>query len=483
MKSWDEIKNQPERLANMVNELGTRETGKQFGKNKDTVNNALKKYGYEYDIQEQKWVKQEKMETNDFEQLLNKIAGSSINIEIRDNVYCIQKGSEEVIIDKQKLKSIYYDYCEMNLTQEETAIKNDLILDDFKIIKQAFDIIHDSLPLTNEEILHNSAEDNIEEILKNKKRKIKEKKPIEELRYLRGIAEKYYTKYFQAERILEEVNVEPITYEKSETYLHVEDTKDRIMIVTLADLHYGKQVLSKKVIGVDEDYNVKTLKDRLSYYKDQIVDRILLYKPEKLYIVNLGDVTDDPLSNTYPNQIHHQEVVGEQQILGCTKLLSQFILDLYQYQNNIKSIFLPGNHGHDVVNPDILIGGIMEQLLEKYDDITVDSIKRYYKLEKILNHNFIFSHGNFLSKSDNKRETEILNIINSLRLQGNTYLFTGHEHHEHESGTGFEHKKLPSIVGSDFYSAEKLNVNSRPSQMFFIVDKTGLSGRYKVYFD
>ena len=481
MSTWDEIKNQPEKLSGMVNEIGTRDTGKRFGKNKDTINHWLKKHGYEYDPDLQKWEKDEKINDNDFEYLLNTISSQNIDIEVKKDSYIIYKDDKKIELSKDKLKNLYYDYCELNLTQEETALKNDIIKPDFKIIKQAFDMIHDSLPLTDEEILENSVEDNIMEVLKNKKRKIHEQKPIEELRHLRDIAEKYYKQYYQAERIIEEVDINPIEFSPSQFKIEPSDKKND-MLITLADLHYGKQVISDLVMGVEEDFNRNTLEKRLNTFKEEIIKNIEIYKPDRIYIVDLGDIADDPQAQTYPNQHLNQDVTGADQILGCVDLVSQFILDIHQYHDNIKYIQMPGNHSADELNADIIIGSMISRLLESYRTIETKVVKKFYHYEKINEHNFIFSHGNHLSNSKYKRENNLLNIMRAMNLNGYTYFITGHKHHESDTGTSYEHKQVPSIVGNDSYSSERLNVNSRPAQMHFIVTEPGLTGRYKTYF-
>ena len=486
MNNWEKIKQNPEKLKNMVNELGTRETGERFNVSKCTVNDWLKKFGFKYNFDSQKWekdgeVEKEQEEMGKFEKYLNEISTRNIDIQLKEDTYIIRKDDEKVEVDKDRLEDLYYNYCELNLSQEETALNNDMIKDDFKLIKSAFDIIHDSLPLTDEEILNNSAEDNIKKILKNKKRKIKEKKPIEELRYLRNIAEKYYEKHYFADKIIEEIDIVKLDYTPPNIHL---DKRDMDMLVTLADLHTGKEVLSSKVIGVERDFNKDTLKDRMNTYRDRIVDRIKLFKPEKLYITSMGDIADNPLSNTYPNQIYHQDLTGEEQILECADIIAEFIMDIRHYHDDIKYTALPGNHTDSRMNVDILISGIVEKMLSN-QDIEFDVVNQMYKVQKIRDNNFIFAHGEHIRNGTNTQENDILNIIYALGLKnGNNYVITAHKHHEEANeGVNYEHIKLPSIVGSDGYSANQLNVSvKRPAQMYFTID-SGETGKFKVYFD
>lgn len=471
--NWNEIKQNPEELANLTNEIGTRGVGDRFQKNKDTVVHWLKKHGYEYT--NKKWEKDD----DTFEKYLQEISDENIKVKKDNDTYTIYYQEQSATVSQDKLQQLYYDYCELNLTIEETAVKNNMVTDDFKIIKKAFDIIHDTLPLTDKEILEKSPEENIKEIIDKKKRKIKEQKPVEELRELRKIADKYYEQYYQAERILDNIeNKIPSINYKPQQIDYEPQPKD--LMITLSDLHYGKLVLSEHVLGIDEDYNKQTFKVRLNKYKEKIIEKINQLQPETIYVVYLGDLSDDPTAKTYPNQHFHQDVSQESQIFECADLLNKFILDISTYNPNIQIVILPGNHGDEIVNPDIVIGGIVERVL----DFNVDVVKSPYQVLKIRDNNFIFSHGHFLRNGKNTKENDILNIIHSLNLhRSNTYLITAHTHHEEGEGSGYEHKQVPSLVGADGYAANKLNKFARAAQMGFAVEEDGLTDRFKVYFN
>lgn len=465
--NWDKLKKQPEQLVDMVNELGTRGVGERFDKNKDTVNHWLKKYGYEYNPSNQKWESKAKYE--DIKE----------DVEETEDGYLI---NGDIELTKEQLEDIYYDYCELNLTQEETAIKNGLIKDDLKEVLKALGIIHDSLPVPDKEILEKDPKEVVEKILMNKKRKIKEMKPAEELRYLRKLADKHLKKDYYVDRVIEELKEELPKLDNLKINHEPIETNENEMLITLADLHYGKKVLSEQLLGNNE-YNKKIFTERMNKYRDRIIHRIKTEKPQKIYITNLGDVADDPQSNTYPNQLHNQDVVGEKQILECAKHLTEFILSIYDVHSNIEVIGMKGNHSDDVLNADVLIMGIVKELLSPLG-IKVDAEKRDFKVINLLGNNVILNHGDNIRGGKSTRENDILNIIHALNLQGkNTYFITGHKHHEDGEGINYERKQVPSLVGSDTYSQNKLNVNSRPAQMFFFFNEDGMGLREKVYFD
>lgn len=466
---WEKIKHQPETLLELVNELGTRGVGDRFNINKDTVNYWLKKYDYEYNPSEHKWEKPE-------------IKIKDPDIEFSDTYTVETDDGKEIELSKEELKQIYYDYCELNLTQEETAIKNGIIKDDLKVILRDFGIIHDSLPVPDDEILEKEPEEVIEQILINKKRKIKEMKPAEELRHLRSVAKKFYQEDYHTNKILEslEDKLPTINIQVSDRDIEKEE---REMVITLADWHYGKKVLSSQLLG-DNSYNKHIFKERIEKYKNKILESIEKQNPKKIHIVNLGDIADDPQSKTYPNQLYNQDVVGEEQILECSQYVTEFVLGIYkEYNVDFDLIFMKGNHSDSILNADILIGGIVKKMLSGYD-INVDAEKKDFKIIKSMGNNIILNHGDNLRSGKNTRENDILNIIHSLNLQGkNTYFINGHKHHEDGEGINYERKQVPSLVGSDTYSQNRLNVNARPAQMFFYSEKDGLTKRQKVYFD
>lgn len=480
---WEEVKNRPDKLVDMVNELGTRGVGERFNKNKDTINHWLKKYGFEYDPDHHKWIReQENFESEDeFESYINEKSKSKV-IKTEDG-YKIKYDNQEIDLTREELQQIYYDYCELGITQKETAIKNGIILDDLEIVLKTFDITHKELPVTEEEILEKDPKEVIAQIIQNKKRKIKEMKPTEEIRYLRKLADKHLQDDYYTDRVINELKEDLKEINININRIEINKTKEgRELLIMLSDWHYGKRVLRENLLG-DNSYNSAIFKERIDKYRDKIIEKIKLLKPSKIVIVNLGDIADDPQSQTYPGQVHNQEIVGEKQILQCAKHLTEFILSIAQYHDNIEVLGVTGNHSDTTLNADALIIGIVDQLLEN-TDIKVDSTKRDFKVIKSINSYCVFTHGNNLRSGKNTKENDILNILHSLNLQGkNTYIINGHLHHESGEGINYERKGVPSLVGNDGYSQNQLNVSSRPAQMFFLVDSDGLTERYKVYFD
>ena len=315
---WEQLKHKPETLVDMVNELGTRGVGDRFNKNKDTINHWLKKYGYEYDPSTHKWGKEgeteeEEVDLDEFEEYLNQKGKSKVSK--TENGYKINKDNVEVDLSKEELKQIYYDYCELGITKKETAVKNGFILDDLEIILKTFDIVHKELPVTEEEILEKDPKQIVQQIIQNKKRKIKEMKPAEEMRYLRKLADKHLKDDYYTDRVIEELrdDLKTIKIELDDLEITYSE-KDRVMVVVLSDWHYGKKVLKEQLLG-DNEYNSSVFKERIDKYRKAVIEEIELRNPQKVIIVNLGDIADDPQSRTYPGQVHNQDVTGEKQVL------------------------------------------------------------------------------------------------------------------------------------------------------------------------
>jgi|AntRauTorcE11898_2_1112593.scaffolds.fasta_scaffold00388_40 hypothetical protein len=483
---WKQLKHKPETLVDMVNELGTRGVGDRFNKNKDTINHWLKKYGYEYDPSTHKWGKEgeteeEEVDLDEFEEYLNQKGKAKVSK--TENGYKINKDNAEVDLSKEELKQIYYDYCELGITKKETAVKNGFILDDLELILKTFGIVHKELPVTEEEILEKDPKQIVQQIIQNKKRKIKEMKPAEEMRYLRKLADKHLKDDYYTDRVIEEMKKDLRTIKIELDDLEITYSKeDNVLVVVLSDWHYGKKVLKEQLLG-DNEYNSSIFKERIDKYRKKIIEEIKLRNPQKVIIVNLGDIADDPQSRTYPGQVHNQDVTGEKQVLQCAKHLTEFILGIRKHHDKVEVYGVTGNHSDDTLNADALILGITGGWLEG-TDILVDTKKRDFKVVKLLNSNLVFTHGNNLRGGTNTKENDILNIIHALNLQGkNTYIINGHLHHESGEGVNYERKGVPSLVGNDNYSQNQLNVSSRPAQMFFLIDRDGMTGRNKVYFD
>jgi len=489
---WGEVRNNPEKLVELANELGLRGVADRFSEisSKETVRNALHRNDAEYDRRSGKWVYEEKSTTNFInddnfvEFLQERVKNTSVDIEKNNDVYLIKEGSYEVELSVEQLKDIYSYYCELGLSAEKTARLVDKNPKDIKLAKRAFRFSHHSVPVPEEELLEKDIEDAIEEILAIKEKKLRDLKPIKELEYLRDIRDKYFEEHYQADRVISELSDLISSKEYDEPEIVIENYNDDMdMVVVLSDWHYGKLVLRNQIAGEDNEYNSQVFNKRINKYFNRIIEKINLYEPKKIHIVNLGDIADGPNADIYPGQEYSQDVRGELQLLNCASALKQFVWNIYDYHGSVDVIGLPGNHSTGEMNTDMLIVGMVSEWLED-TNIGFDIVKQPFKVVDIQNSSFIFNHGDNLRSGTNTRENDILNILHAYDLQDrSTYFISAHKHHESGEGVGYEHKQVPSLVGADDYARNRLNVSSRPAQMFFLVEGDRMTGRYKIYFD
>jgi hypothetical protein len=65
-----------------------------------------------------------------------------------------------------------------------------------------------------------------------------------------------------------------------------------------------------------------------------------------------------------------------------------------------------------------------------------------------------------------------------------TYIVQGHLHHRSSEGPSYERILLPSIVGGDILSNNKMLTTSRPAQQMFVFEKgEGLTTKKNIYFE
>ena len=480
--NWDDIKEDEQQLAQLANELSASKIARKYGVDHKTVTYWLDKHGYIY--YDKKWIKEDDIEEEAEEVIEDEETSKGINVDEFETYYHVYTDKRAINISKHKLKQIYKNYCEYGVTQDETCTKCNIAMEDFKLVKKAFGFVHDSIPYPDDEIENRPIEDLVDETIQRRKQKYEELLQVKEMRRLKRIEKKYQEDLHFAKQVINEIEDTITADDYIEPKYEIKEVNNKkLMIISLADLHYGKKVLGNLILGQEEGFNKNILKDRLNKYLNEVIEEIKTLKPYKIIVVDTGDITDDPQAQTYENQVYNQDVTRESQLFGCADLVKEFIKELYNYITNIKAIFLPGNHSDSRLNSDIIIGNIVQRELANYD-IDFDIVNKPFKVEKELGFNLVFNHGNNIRNGKNTGEVDRLNIIQRLRLQKeNTYLFTGHYHSEKGDGTGYERHQLPSIVGNDDFNANDLNVFSRPAQMFFTLTKDGLTGRRKVYFN
>lgn len=415
-------------------------------------------------------------------------------VDEHDDYYVIHSETAgPFIFTKEEEKLFRKMYCPQNSKDQDSINRcaRELEMSRAKLYaaKTALGITHDSLEFTEDEIKNNDEEVLTERALLRKKNRIA--KNIEKAEYKKAIKEN--RKYREQDYIFKKHTnrlidaLDKIDYRAPYLYeIGNEVDKPKTMVINISDWHKGKKVLNEKILG-NNSYNKELFDERVHNYLQDIIRRIELQQPERLYILNYGDGPDGPDANVYEGQVYSQDTYHEEQVMDYVDTLKEFILALYDYQPDIFYSGVPGNHSDEGANWDVVANMMLKRMFADYETIQFDVEKSDYKIHEIYDYYLVIFHGNQLTKklTTPTAHKQVLGMLNLENLPfKRTYLCQGHLHHRATEGPNYRRLMLPSMVGSDTLSSNKMQTGSRPAQSVFLMEEgKGLTEEYHTFFD
>lgn len=444
--------------------LTYREVAAKFGKAEQTLKNRMH--------QERKGEEERKPE-----------------IQEHDDHYVVTNDKRRLTVTKEELRTLKRLYCEQGLTINQVCREMNIPRPDFVMIKTAFGITHDDVPYIDEDLFDHDIEDLVNQTLERRKRdyylKLQEREYKENLREL----EEYRKKDYFTEKALQEISGElgeilsGINFKLPPSPSVSKSSANKCLVVNLSDLHVGKLILDDKII-TGNNFNQSIF----DYRMDKLIERVTAHIKEnsfkKVYVVNYGDGLDDPDAKTYEKQVLNQYTRGEQQVVQYVRAIIQLLNAILRVHDNIEYIGLPGNHSKDYTNWDNLGNQMVQLVFESLGcaNIKFDCVDKMSKVIPIMDSYIIATHGKHIRNSLTGGEIDVLNL---LRMYGITtkkaYVVQGHLHHT--ESTKYMRILLPSFCGSDDLAENMLNRTSRPAQLLFEFDETGLSTTKYIYLD
>ena len=252
---------------------------------------------------------------------------------------------------------------------------------------------------------------------------------------------------------------------------------DQSMIICLSDLHIGQTFSS-----FNGEFNSDIARQRLEKYLQEIIDYANKMKIKNAYCFMLGDNISNSLHKTI-------EVSNKENVIDQLKLSIEYITSFcYELTKHFEAVYLAsasGNHSR-------LQAKDLAQHSERLDAFIAWDVCRTLKyvnnFHPLLDNNiddgiaqveidgktYLLIHGDF----DNATKSGYLNLANIIEFFPD-YVFSGHKHfcfYSQES----RFVQSGSLAGSgDDYCIEK-RLSGKASQMFCIVDKTGIKSVHPV---
>lgn len=432
------------------------------------------------------------------EQVIEKLSSKSTRYKYDQDTDCytlyLKCVENPLSITGAKHRAICRSYSQIgeNLTAYDICVKYNLSPKIFNEYKSIFNLTKSSEPLTDEELVEYSVEDNVNSLLESNRFKILnefEKKKLKQTQLDALKWKKFEINFLDpVSNILE--NWMPPSYTPRQFNL-VKKINDKTLLINVADIHVGAKA-DARFMYRQKEWKASDLSEAMKNYSQKIIDVI----QERQYgykdaVVTLGgDIIHTLTGYTDKGTKLNYEFIEEDQIDFAFSMLVLFIENILSIFPNVSVKSVSGNHSS---LGDYVISKMLEIYFRSEKRISFEISNQRYLPFKIYNSLFVLDHGSSFKGVRSKlpnRGSERNSYIQSILLAkpellkdlNQKYFITNDKHHfEYEEHTDFEMILCPSIVGGDRYS-DLLGFGSRPSQCVFTIDKTGITEIIKLYF-
>lgn len=267
-------------------------------------------------------------------------------------------------------------------------------------------------------------------------------------------------------------------YENNIPHFSESDTE---AVLVLSDWHYGL-----KTDNVFNRYDTSICKSRVQQVAEDVSERLLLHKCNKLHIVVLGDLIHGAIHTSA--RVASEELVCDQ-LMQVSEILAQTITFLSTFVDETAVYITYGNHARTVQNKndnihrdnmERLVPWWLKQRLSSYEKIVVqeDSGNEFLFVDAC-GHKLCASHGdNDTVKTSPRTLSTLFHKKFGMDIE---YVLLGDKHHrESFEELGVTSILCGSLCGTDDFANNK-RLYSTPSQLLLIVTpEDGVDAEYRI---
>jgi len=399
-----------------------------------------------------------------------------------------------LVVSGSRHRAICRSYSDWGdgLNSDEICKKYALTPEIFDEYRRIFSLTKQKEPLSIEEVLENSVEDNVGKILEEKRYKIYQQYEKESWKNIQAAAIKWQR--FQAKEFdpfcnfIESWN--PPVYNPVE-FKNKTKVGDKHFVASLSDIHVGL-ISHGRFNYFKGEWSHKDLEESIKQYTAKIRDEVDNRKTgfKDAYLLLAGDICHTLSGFTDKGTKLEYEFIAENQFDLAFNIIVYFLNELLAIfpEINIKSV--AGNHSSF---GDYVVAKALEAYYRTEPRLKFEITTKRYLPFKIEDSLFILEHGyspfykSRLPNAKNQRENYINGLFLSKPelLQGirTKYYLSADQHHSETKETNFyEQIMFSTIVAADRHSDNCGYVN-RARQNCLVIDKEGLREIIHFYFD
>lgn len=463
---WIDIREDGERLKELLNEHGARGLAREVGVSHVTVLNYKKKHNITYDdnIAEYRFADGEKIGEVEGEE-----ERKPQKIE-QDDYWIVKSGDREFKIHKEKYKDIRRDYCDefgsnyLNISQ--ITRKHNISRKNFVLLKNAFNFTHNDVRYTDEEFQEKSQEEMINETLEQQKNQYIKKVKQKEIKQLRKEVNKYRKKEYYLKQINDFVEAFFEDYDRELPKAKIEQIEsDYALEVNIPDLHLARLCWKAEV---EENYDrskakvifINTIEKMLAKTSHLQFEKILF--PIGNDLTNFDNIDGETTRGTFQdNDSRWQKMINTAEELLITAI------ERLREIAPIDAFLIPGNH-------DFTTSYHVVRYLNGYyrneDNVSIDDSPKTRKYRKFGINAIGFMHGDKV----NKKQLYGLMQNEKPQLWADTKYREWHLGHTHqrkeEERAGVIVRRVPSIAAKSSWEYNK-GFNSLAGSRGFVWNK------------
>lgn len=385
--------------------------------------------------------------------------------------------SEHIVkITENSLRQLKKLYCLERLTINQVCREMQIPRRDFYLVKTAFGITKDDVPVIDEDLISKETDDLVEDSLQEKKRLYFVRLQQKEIEQLRKENEQYRKKdYFisklrvMADELFQDMSVNykgPVSRESD-----VKVASNDIMLeIAVVDLHLSKLAWEPEV---GENYDYKIAEKRYRNAIKYAYNRALEVQPGRILLPVGNDFfhTDTIEGTTTAGTLQDYDGRWQKQFQRGTELLI-WTADLCSEIADVELLVVPGNHDKMTSYFALMV---LNAWFKDRDDVKINmdpKTRKYIEFGKNL---IGFTHG------DKEKKRLYGNMqVEAPQSWGRTKYREFHVGHLHHEVTNEEHgvivRYLSTLTGTDAYHFEHGYVGSQQKSQAFLWHKNrGLS--------
>lgn len=260
---------------------------------------------------------------------------------------------------------------------------------------------------------------------------------------------------------------------------------DKEYLLLFGDEHYGVEFRVEGLLGeVINEYSPEIFERRMSLLLGEVIALVKREKIRRLYIISLGDQADGLLR---VKQLLHLRYGVIDSTIKYAEYLSNWLNELSKYVRIVYSAVEDGNHTQ------LRMLGQPKGTFE--NENTAKFVEAYIKARMMNNPNFKYAEnrGGYVVQTvcganvvafhgeckDVEAAAKELSLLYDFKID---CLITGHKHHSRaeEILDGCEVVQVPSIVGTDPYSASLYKSSAPAAKLMVFEDQLGKVCEYTI---